>query len=469
MKRRHYAIVLALGRLCHAWQAQFSQATQCEDMTVEWSATASEQLGPPFVARLSAFGLAPLRLDVPTSAWSDATRTGSYTFPMPWPGNTSFVATMDDGFAFGTGGVTGVQTVKSSSNSSCITSAITQPKHIFDVYGTFNQCSVLSMNWTEPATSESRITGFVPNGVAFQLDRPTIGSKSTTWNLNIPSGTAFMLMYEPSSGSGLTSPLLFSVGNGSDQACMSSGAYPSATATQTGLAQATLQPSSSAALPSTTSNSEGNAHNTSNLGPILGATLGVLAFLSALGLLFCFCRRRRRQRRAAPQSPGLAKEMNLNSNDVLLDLRPGLDHSSYHTRSPEGTVLPFVLPRPSHQEPSHATSKGSRQRTHATVQSRETLESESSHMHGTGTSQSSSSAPPVPMLPTFARREDDNPVFIQHEDGGSMPLPRAREVIELPPGYHQLPPQPPTRQLRPLPQPQPQPRGERGEAQGQRK
>lgn len=63
-------------------------------------------------------------------------------------------------------------------------------------------------------------------------------------------------MYEPSSGPGLTSPLLFSIGNGSDRTCLATGAYPSATATQSGLAQATLQPSSSAASPSASSNPE---------------------------------------------------------------------------------------------------------------------------------------------------------------------------------------------------------------------
>lgn len=97
MKRRQFTVILALGTLCHAWQAQFNQATQCEDMTVEWSGTVGERLGPPFVARLSAFGLAPLRLEIPTSAWNAATLAGTYTFPMPWPANTKFVAAMDDG------------------------------------------------------------------------------------------------------------------------------------------------------------------------------------------------------------------------------------------------------------------------------------------------------------------------------------------------------------------------------------
>lgn len=122
-------------------------------------------------------------------------------------------------------------------------------------------------------------------------------------------------------------------------------------------------------------------------------------------------------------------------------------------------------------EPSHtSTSKGqARQRTHVSAPSRETLESESSHMQSTGTSQSQAGAPPVPALPTLAREpEDENPVFIQHQDGGSVPPPRAREIIELPPGYHQLP-RPPPRQPRPLPQTQPQPQYGRDAIRGESK
>lgn len=41
---------------------------------------------------------------------------------------------------------------------------------------------------------------------------------------------------------------------------------------------------------------------------------------------------------------------------------------------------------------------------------------------------------------------DDEPMVIRHEDGGAVPLQRVREIIELPPGYDQLPPPPPQTQ-----------------------
>ncbi|KAG8688191.1 hypothetical protein FRC08_011554 [Ceratobasidium sp. 394] len=325
MRPTYCVVFLTLGTLCWAWQATFGDATQCQDMTVEWAGIGGEKLRPPFVVRLAAFGLAPLIINIPTSAWSDAAQSGSYNFTIPWPADTKFVAVMDDGLGSGTGGVTGIQSVKASSNSSCVTSAITQPEHVFDVHGTYIQCSVVSMNWTEPATNATRVAGLVPNGVAFGLDLPVANSKSTTWDLNIPGGTAFVLMYMAPSGSGLTSQLLISQSNGGSNTCLGSGTYPSATASQTGIAQATQTSGASVSA---------GRSNTSKLGSIIGATLGTVALLCALlVLVFCLYRRKHRFARVR-QSPGLDKEINLESNT-----------SQYYRDLPEGAVaLPFELP-----------------------------------------------------------------------------------------------------------------------------
>ncbi|KAG9089487.1 hypothetical protein FS749_001297 [Ceratobasidium sp. UAMH 11750] len=423
MRPTYCVVFLTLGTLCWAWQATFGDATQCQDMTVEWAGIGGEKLRPPFVVRLAAFGLAPLIINIPTSAWSDAAQSGSYSFNIPWPADTKFVAVMDDGLGSGTGGVTGIQSVKASSNSSCVTSAITQPEHVFDVHGTYIQCSVVSMNWTEPATNATRVAGLVPNGVAFGLDLPVANSKSTTWDLNIPGGTAFVLMYMAPSGPGLTSQLLISQSNGGSNTCLGSGTYPSATASQTGIAQSTQTSGASVSA---------GRSNTSKLGSIIGATLGTVALLCALlVLVFCLYRRKHRFARVR-QSPGLDKEINLESNT-----------SQYYRDLPEGAVaLPFELPSEASTRETQSSSNRKapflpRTRNAATRQtSHETLTSaESSH----GAPATSSARPNLP-------EAEAEPVYIQHADGGAVPIqPRPREVIELPPTYDQLP--------RPLPRP----------------
>ncbi|QRV83981.1 alphaherpesvirus glycoprotein E domain protein [Ceratobasidium sp. AG-Ba] len=482
MKPRYSSILLALGTLCRAWRATFSDATQCEDMTITWAGTGGEQLGPPFVVRLAAFGLAPLTVSIPTAAWSDATQSGSYKLNIPWPAGTKFVAAMDDGFGSGTGGVTGIQTVNSSSNSSCITSAITQPDHVFDVLGTFIQCSVVTMNWTEPATSSTLITGLVPNGIAFQLDPPVRNSKSTTWNLNIREGTAFVLVYVPPSGPGLASSLLVSQ-KGGDEACLSSGAYPSVTASQTGVSQVTSTATSSAPVSPTSSPSSGASRtNSPNLGAIIGATLGAVAFLLALlALAFCLHRRKHRFARVRAGSPTLGKEINLESNDGGL----GHDMTTHQRNLPEGmVVLPFVLPGTSSTQaclhfkrltwcflrspPLSSLAYHSQTRfpilsnaitqpllltgfdfveTPTSTTRKQPPPSQTRSGVGrqmsreTFTTAESSSGPGT----SSGRRDrsntgDSEPMIIQHADGGSVPMqPRPREVIELPPNYDQLP------------------------------
>ena len=441
MKARHFGILLALGTLCRAWKANFSDATQCQNVTVEWSG-GGERLGPPFVVRMAAFGLAPLIVDIPITAWSDATQSGSYSFAMPWPEGTRFVASMDDGFGLGKGGVTGIQTVKSSSDSGCISTTVTQPKHVFDVSGSYVQCSIVNMNWTEPTTSETRIAGLVPNGMPFQLDAPVLNSRSTTWNLNIPAGTAFVLIYTGGSGSGLTSPLLLSVG-GSNAQCLASGVYPSATASQIGVAEATSTTSSTSAPQSTNQSPDQDTNTGPNLGVILGVVFGVLTLLLALGIaLFLYMRRRRQQ--ALVQPPVITKEINPGTEVAQLEGAYASVAPSYHTN---GAVLPFVLPSGSaSQQDDLSPPRGytSGKHTARARLSRDTANaSDDSYTHGTTLTTDASTMPPGT---SSVQGDSDEPMFIRHQDAGAVPLPRAREVIELPPGYHQLPrrlPQPP--------------------------
>lgn len=100
MKPRHCAILLALGTQCAAWirKANFSDIVQCGTVSVDWAAgNETELIGPPFVVRMAAFGLAPLTITIPESAWNFETRVGSYKFSMPWPEGTQFMTSFDDG------------------------------------------------------------------------------------------------------------------------------------------------------------------------------------------------------------------------------------------------------------------------------------------------------------------------------------------------------------------------------------
>jgi hypothetical protein len=82
----------------------------------------------------------------------------------------------------------------------------------------------------------------------------------------------------------------------------------------------------------------------SNLGAVVGATLGAVIFMCALGLILCLYIRRRRYKRVQRQSSDIGKGINLGSDDAYLD-DSHARNGYYRHNLPEGAVvLPFVLP-----------------------------------------------------------------------------------------------------------------------------
>ncbi|KDN47871.1 hypothetical protein RSAG8_03291, partial [Rhizoctonia solani AG-8 WAC10335] len=230
-------------------------------------------------------------------------------------------------------------------------------------------CSQVSLNWTEPATSQTLITGLVPSGVTFQLDRPLTGSKSTTWDLNIEAGTAFI---------------------------------------------------------SAISNSE-PSNSRSNLGPILGAVFGVLALLGALGVWIAL--RRRRRKWVVPQ---LTKEVDLDVRNAHSKPQFDRGHSSTSPHPEGAVILPFILPYSDSHQQENTPLNPPRKRPIRDILGDTADTSDSSQVYMAGTSASQST-------PGFRSDTDDEPMFIRHEDAGAIIPHRTREVIELPPGYHELP------------------------------
>jgi len=195
----------------------------------------------------------------------------------------------------------------------------------------------------------------------------------------------------------------------------------------------------------------------SKLGPILGAVFGVLAFLVALGLLLCIImRRRKRSRVLRPFSQELSKGINLDAQETQLQL------GSPSPRSPRGgTILPFVLPYAGSSQglyllilahsqlislfstDNSSTSRRSDKHPPHSPHSSSNPSNASESSYGTNTFGQPSSPPglrsPRHVSSETGQENENEPVIIRHEDGGAVPLPRVREVIELPPGYDQLP------------------------------
>ncbi|KAG8690271.1 hypothetical protein FRC11_012769, partial [Ceratobasidium sp. 423] len=179
-----------------------------------------------------------------------------------------------------------------------------------------------------------------------------------------------------------------------------------------------------------------------------GAVFGALALLGALGLGVCIALRRRRRRRVAPRIPERAKEVNFDAENVQPIQQYGRGYSTGPHHPEDAIILPFILPSNTSQQ-ENARLNPPRKRPHET--SGGTVDtSDLSQVYGTGTSTNQSTL-------GFRSDPDDEPMIIRHEDAGAIIPARTREVIELPPGYDQLPrPLPPIQapqEARPQPMP----------------
>ena len=119
----------------------------------------------------------------------------------------------------GTGGVSLIQTVGSSSDTSCLTADASSMSSFFTLNpATPSQCSPQTVSWNSTRYREPPdIRGFIPGGQPFTLDRPTSNSTTqTVWDVHIREGTQIFFLVQPSvenqntsgDGDARTSPLI---------------------------------------------------------------------------------------------------------------------------------------------------------------------------------------------------------------------------------------------------------------------
>ncbi|KIM28114.1 hypothetical protein M408DRAFT_329730 [Serendipita vermifera MAFF 305830] len=267
-----------------------TETSQCGPFTVSWSSTDTARAGPPFSLFLipvndagaatadepgrggASLSLA-LHQDIPESAWDATTNTGSYKLDaLPFRTGERFIVVMDDGFGFGTGGVSGIQTVgPNPAGTSCL-GQTEQEANIRFALDTRQppQCAALSIT-TAQTTS---IRGFVPNGSAFSLELPaaSTGDMITTWNVNVATGSSFVLVYAGSDGKYASSGLVQTAAGTSDE-CIANG--PHSTGVSTGSSTSASRSSSSTSSRSSSTQSVPTSSNLSSR--ITGTSTGTSA------------------------------------------------------------------------------------------------------------------------------------------------------------------------------------------------
>ncbi|PVF94183.1 hypothetical protein CPB86DRAFT_54018 [Serendipita vermifera] len=285
---------LARLQLVDAFSTSFTSATSCGAFTVNWNATAEQSIGPPFsllivpvnspdapadssAARGPGSLSPPIRRDIPESAWNAASRSGSYTIDqLPLQAGERFIVVMDDGFGYGTGGVSLIHRVETSGSSptSCIPSSPANGNVYFAI-SSLNpaQCSPLTVLVNSP----TEIRGFIPGGSPFSLDMPasTSGNVTVSWSVNIATGSSFVLFYRAQNGDLATSGLMESTAAGQfGDGCMSNAPHSTITGSpsQTNGAQVTTNSGSKKI----------------SIPALVGGIIGGLGFLAAVALITFF-------------------------------------------------------------------------------------------------------------------------------------------------------------------------------------
>ena len=248
-----------------AFTPSYSPTTQCGSFTVNWTAS-NGTTGPPFVLLILPLDAPPTILKLPDSSFDATTKTGKYTLDkLPLKSGAQFVVSMDDGYGVfvlvprpstfrpltqpsrpllptgrGTGGVSLLQTVGASSDTSCLPAGVSSMNSFFSLNPPIpSQCATQTVAWNSTRYRQPPdIRGFIPGGQSFTLDRPT--SNSTTkqdWDVHLREGTQMIVLVQPAASSqnltgnsdARTSPLITVTGQSSrGDACLGTNS-PSST------------------------------------------------------------------------------------------------------------------------------------------------------------------------------------------------------------------------------------------------
>ena len=181
----------------HAFTFNFTAPpTQCTNVTVWWTG-----------------GTAPFRLLlVPTGALHPEVRIiADYTitsgtnlsFPLQYPGNSTFVAVMSDATGFGSGGTTSGITVTSSLDTSCLRKTQVMPEFlIYTNPSVPQQCTPMMISYNTDAHPPVDVFVVIPGGTSSRIESGSPSNRTFSWTPMVQNGTQLMIVAGDTLGAG---------------------------------------------------------------------------------------------------------------------------------------------------------------------------------------------------------------------------------------------------------------------------
>lgn len=151
---------------------RFSSIQQCGPFNVTFSGTQPTAL--PLTLTVVPFGSSavPLSIPLPNPDWDSETNTGVAITFLPYPAETTFIASLDDSQGRSTGFTSDIIRILQSDNTSCLSTA--KQAQTYTPEPPFSQCQSFNITFDPTSTIPPVVRSFVPNGPAFLLNQTQV-------------------------------------------------------------------------------------------------------------------------------------------------------------------------------------------------------------------------------------------------------------------------------------------------------
>ena len=202
---------------------RFSSVQQCGPFNVTFSGTQPAAL--PLTLTVVPFGSSavPLSIPLPNPEWDSEMSTGIAITFLPYPAETTFIASLDDAQGRGTGFTSDIIRILQSDNTSCLSTA--KQTQAYTPKPPFSQCQPFNVTFDPAQTIPPVVRSFTPNGPGLFLNRTRASTDPGTSSFFMVAfrGQPVILLFRDGSGR-LQSTNLFTV---TGDATSSNGCFPS--------------------------------------------------------------------------------------------------------------------------------------------------------------------------------------------------------------------------------------------------
>lgn len=190
-----------LAAFAHFDSISFSPVQQCGNFTVLFSG-GKPPSSLPLTLTVVPFNSTPISIEIPDSDWNTSTVTGAAITFLPFPAGTVFVASLDDANGVGTGLVSDVITVDTSSDTSCLSPDAASAPSRYKIDSTLSQCEPFDVQFDTSIDAPPTIRAFIPKNISTPINQTASHDQPghASYTMAIPQGQQAVLVFSDDTG-----------------------------------------------------------------------------------------------------------------------------------------------------------------------------------------------------------------------------------------------------------------------------